>query len=273
VGGDGTIYAGDDTNLDAITPDGTIKWQVPLVEPALGSPTIASDGTIYLTTTEGATHGALSAVSPEGNLLWTSPEDRAGSSSSPAILPDGTLVTMQVAVWVGSVNGYRPSDGAHVFSQPHGFVYPYNVFPVVGQDGSFYASTDDGLQGFDGAGQPLAIQLSIGSPGDLPAAVGADGLIYTSAAVGEGWWEVEATRPDGTRAWAVKDVPAQTFAIGTDGTVFASGDQQVYAITRDGTLARTFDDLGSPISSMLALDANDNVLFGTRDGKIHARSR
>jgi hypothetical protein len=225
-----------------------------------------------VTTTQDELRGALFAVSPDGTVKWTARNaDRAIRSSTPAILPDGTLVTMQVSVYVGTVDGYDPKDGTHTFSQPHGFVYPYNVFPVVGQDGTFYVSTDAGFQAFDAAGSPASTKVSSGSPNDLPAAIGGDGTLYTAASVDKGWWEVEATRPDGTRAWTLKDVSAQTFAVGSDGTVYASAGQALYAITAQGNVRTTSADFASPISSLLALDASDDVLFGTEDGKVHAR--
>lgn len=251
VGADGTVYVGDGTFLEAVTPDGAMKWRTSLGETVLSSPTIAADGTIYVSTTQDETRGSLAAVAPSGAIRWTAKSsDRNVRSSTPAILPDGTLVTMQVSVYVGSVDGYSPVDGSHTFSQPHGFVYPYNVFPVVAPSGAVYVSTDMGLQVFDGAGNP-STTLPIGSSADLPPAVASDGTVYAPGTV---------------------DVPAQTFAVGGDGMIYAAGGPLLYAVAEDGTLVRTFGDLGSPIVSMLALDANDNVLFATHDGKVHARS-
>jgi outer membrane protein assembly factor BamB len=266
IASDGTVYVADDSNLEAITPNGGVKWRLPLGATLLGSPTIGLDGTIYVTTTQETTRGTISAISPEGSIRWTSQDfSQSNRSSSPAILPDGTLVTMQVSVYVGTIDGYSLKDGSHLFSQPHGYVDPYNVFPVIGQNGAIYVSTDDGVQVFDSAGQPSRAALSSGN-GDLPAAVGGDGTVYTAAAA------VEAIHPDGSRAWSLNDVPAWTFAIGANGMIFAAGAQQLYAITPDGTLVRTFNDLGSQITSFLALDSNDTVVFGTEDGKVHARS-
>jgi hypothetical protein len=265
IGTDGTVYVADDATLEAIAPNGVVKWRLPLGATLLGSPTIGLDGTIYVTTTEGKP--TISAISPAGSVRWASKDvSRSNRSSSPAVLSDGTLVTMQVSVYVGSVDGYSLKDGSHLFSQPHGYVDPYNVFPVVGQNGAIYVSTDDGIEVFGSDGQkPSRAALSSGN-GDLPAAVGADGTVYSAAA------GVQAIHPDGSRAWSLAEVPAWTFAIGANGTIFAASEQQLYAIAPDGTLVRTFNDLGSRITSFLALDSNDAVVFGTEDGKVHARS-
>ena len=245
IGADGTVYVGDDTNLAAFTPSGALKWRLPLGETVLGSPTIGLDGTIYITTTQDELRGALVAVSPDGSIRWSAEEsNRTVRSSSPAVLADGTLVTMQVSVFVGSVDGYSARDGAHTFSQPHGFVYPYNVFPVAGAGGAIYVSTDDGLERFEGGARTASLLLQ----SESPPAVGSDGTIYPGGvaiaaggslySVGRGGPRVVAARPDGSIVWSLQS--AQNGAA-----------EQLYVIAPDGTPVHTFNDFAGTVSSLL----------------------
>ena len=73
-----SIYKGSDTN--------TKKWEFPAVGSVISSPSIESDGTIYV----GSGNGNLYAINPDGTKKW---EFATGNSifSSPAIGSDGTI--------------------------------------------------------------------------------------------------------------------------------------------------------------------------------------
>ena len=69
VAADGTVVVagGADAMLYSLNPDGTLKWKAAFVAPAQASPTAASGGTIFVTTTDGTVH----ALDNNGLPLWT----------------------------------------------------------------------------------------------------------------------------------------------------------------------------------------------------------
>lgn len=77
------------SQFNAASNTGAVKWTVPLNRYAEGSPTIAADGTIYIT------GGNLYAITPSGAAKWQFPipgnsfEDY--SDATPAIAADGTI--------------------------------------------------------------------------------------------------------------------------------------------------------------------------------------
>ncbi|MEW6592836.1 MAG: PQQ-binding-like beta-propeller repeat protein [Candidatus Hadarchaeota archaeon] len=97
VGADGAIYVGSfDNNLYAINPDGTEKWHFTTEGSAWGvesSPTISSDGTIYV-----SSKGGFYAINPDGTLKWRALSAGVPAASNAAINSDGTI-------YVGSWNG------------------------------------------------------------------------------------------------------------------------------------------------------------------------
>lgn len=73
VGPDGTIYAGDENQITAVNPDGSIKWvfdQNPRAFILLG-PNVGPDGNIYAVATEGI---GVFSLTPAGVLRWSVPE-------------------------------------------------------------------------------------------------------------------------------------------------------------------------------------------------------
>jgi outer membrane protein assembly factor BamB len=91
LGADGTIYAADYEWLNAINPDGTLKWHAEIAPKSTS--TIGSDGTIYC-----ASNGSLCAFNLDGTRKWTL-GGIISRISSPAIGFDGTI-------YIGTYDGY-----------------------------------------------------------------------------------------------------------------------------------------------------------------------
>ena len=85
-GPDGTLYVGHMNGLYALDPlNGSVKFHVPGATVA-SSPAVGADGTVFY----GAMDGKLTAVSPQGQVLWQ--VSTGGQvNSSPAIGADGTV--------------------------------------------------------------------------------------------------------------------------------------------------------------------------------------
>ena len=109
VGADGTIYVGSyDDYLYAINPDGTLKWRYQTGDSIESSPVIGVDGTIYV----GSFDRYLYAINPDGTLKWRY-YTWSEFYSSPAIGPNGT-------VYIGSINlGFYAisPNGTHLSSR------------------------------------------------------------------------------------------------------------------------------------------------------------
>ena len=91
IGSDGRSYVGDDPNLDALNPDGTLSWSYYNPEPAQACMTISSNGDICAPSYSGVVCTLTSGggLSWSYNLKWSYDLDL----SSPAISSDGRIYT------------------------------------------------------------------------------------------------------------------------------------------------------------------------------------
>lgn len=97
IGGDGTIYIGSENNtdFDAINPNGTLKWKYSkLKDNVYSTASIAEDGTIYV----GSKDNYLHAINPDGTQKWKFDTEAIIIYSTPSIASDGTI-------YIGSDSG------------------------------------------------------------------------------------------------------------------------------------------------------------------------
>lgn len=100
IGPNGAIYVGShDGYFYAFEKSGQLKWKVKLTEPSfdprwniskamMASPTVASDGTIYINTASKFLH----ALNPDGSEKWRFPINWNNDFwNSPNVGPDGTI--------------------------------------------------------------------------------------------------------------------------------------------------------------------------------------
>jgi outer membrane protein assembly factor BamB len=99
LGHDGTIYSGTEGNIGwlfAVSPAGKENWRLRLAGLASGSPVVAGDGSIYITSSEWtgqAYIGRVHAVHADGSEMWVKVMPHA-VRASPMLAPDGTLYVM-----------------------------------------------------------------------------------------------------------------------------------------------------------------------------------
>ncbi|MEK7309574.1 MAG: PQQ-binding-like beta-propeller repeat protein [Planctomycetota bacterium] len=237
----------------------TTKWTTLTGERIESSPSIASDGTIYI----GSYDGGLYALSPTtGSTLWTSP--LAGViHSSAAIATDGTIYT-------GAGNNLyaiNPVNGNQYWSYDTGSLVRSS--PVIDSDGTIY----------------------IGSVNNNLYAVNPDGSFKWSFATGGQIWSSPAIGPDGTiyvgsldnKLYAINQNSTLKWSFATGGGIYSSPavdnssvvyvgswDGSFYAINSNGTLKWSIPT-GGQIWSSAALDAG-NVYFGSDDDKLYCRN-
>jgi outer membrane protein assembly factor BamB len=161
IGFDGTIYytslegnyfLGNRTYLYAVNPDSTIKWKYwpgTLGYNGHSSPTIGTDGTIYM----GMDSGQLIAIKSDGTLKWRYQTGGVIDWSSPTVGSDGT-------VYIGSKDNFLyaiNSDGTLKWSYQTAGLRGLNSSPVISSDGTIYIRDDIYLYAIDsGVGTGLA---------------------------------------------------------------------------------------------------------------------
>ena len=269
IGADDTIYIGTrkssstwGSKLYAIYPNGTEKWHwspnhaVDFID---STPTIASDGTIYI----GSWDRNLYALYPNSTMKWKFYTPCGGFVlTSPAISPDGTI-------YIGNKNNNLYAinpDGSLKWT----FLTGKNIesSPAVGHDGTIYVgSLDRKLYAIYPDG---SIKWSYTTDDKIKSspAIGEDDTVY----VGSNDGKLYAIYPNGTLKWSYTtgDCIISSPAIDADGMVYVgSNDGKLYAIYPNGTLKWVYAAGGCIVSSP-AIDADGTVYVGSFDGHVHA---
>jgi len=236
IAADGTIYVtSNDHYLYALNNDGTQKWKFDAGQGIKASPVIGADGTIYIATVG---LGYLIAVNPDGTQKWKSDRADGWIEDSPGLASDGTLI-------FGTTNqnfyGYR-ADGSNKWT----ITLNWNEYssPAIAADGTIYIGLNsNGLYARNADGSAKWNFSAAGKVQSSPA-IGADGTIY----VGSYDKNLYAINPDGTEKWhfSTGDIVVSSPAIGADGTIYVgSYDKKFYAINPDGTEKWHYETLGA----------------------------
>ena len=234
VVGVGELHEGryEDWWLYAVNPDGSSRWTMH-TDTLTSAPSIGRDGTLYV-----ALLGFLTALDPDGHVLWVSEEcgdplEAWGTPSSPVIAPDGTLLVARGHIGRGSLCAYGPDGTVRwVLTFPgKGLV----SFPALAPDGTIYQLVNDRSEHY---GHLYAIGL------------------------------------DGTVRWTL-EIPVESHsspAVAEDGTVYVGEHwgHNLYAVAPDGTLRWTYALESSPEYSYPALAADGTLVVGDFNGKLYA---
>ena len=140
---DGTIaWPGPGGRLFGIAPDGRLRWQVALDGFVL-SPAVATTGRIYAVTMSGTTSAIdVDPATHSAAIVW-SVNTGGGSYGSPAIAPDGTIVTTSSTDVVAVTDNGRSA----VIRWRHTLDAQIEVSPAVGPDGTIVIG-DNGRREF-----------------------------------------------------------------------------------------------------------------------------
>ena len=269
----------------------TLAWTFPTNDFIVSSPTIGSDGTIYVgsgvrrgTWATGETDSSLYAINPDGTLKWKY-TTYGGVFSSPTISFDGTiyvgsldhgLYAIEDSVTYGKLK-WRTDLGFYVLSSPtvssDGTIYigsPSFLFYALEPDGSVRW---DYQSGWCIISSPVLIDDSIIYVGSkdhhlyafnentqgpiwaLPTGTFFDGhLVDASPAVG----------PDGTIY-----VGSDPYGAAGHGHLAVPVDTNFWAINPDGTLKWPFPT-GDGVESSPAIGADGTIYFGSYDSCFYA---
>ncbi len=135
IGPDNTIYTGNSNGLFAVNPDGTQKWVYRLssITVGLGTPSIASDGTIYVPVNPSGFSTKLIALDPDGTQKWTLSLPTNRDLTTPTIGADGTLYAGSNSFGLYAIN----ADGTVKWTWSGTDTWGYNT-PSLAPDGTIY---------------------------------------------------------------------------------------------------------------------------------------
>jgi len=261
--------------------DGTIKWTFEAGGAIESSPTIASDGTIYI----GSHDGKLYAINLDGKQKWQFDTGKIeyiekwnnskSIMASPAIASDGTVYIHSAADYLFAIN----SDGKEKWRFPLEWHSDFWTSPTIGRDGTIYigsARTDDsnsmGLFAINPNGKEKWRFIITSGVSSVPA-IADDGTIYVGGAdpvTNKG--RVYAVNPDGTKKWEFKteDWQESSPSIGKDGTIYiGSKEGKVYAINPDGGKKWDFQT-GDGVSASPAIGKDGTIYVGSWDYYFYA---
>lgn len=234
-----------------------VRWTAPVGAPIQSGITIAADGTIYL----GARDNKLYAVSPKGQVRWSSTTASSFSETSATIGRNGAL--------------YMGNDDANLYAfEPGGGVtwtFPIGGLlrnsPNVGADGTIFVGGGSGGKNLIALNPNGSLRWQFTTSAEMWSSptIGLDGTIY----VGSEDMNLYALRPDGSVKWSY---PAgeglQTTVVGANGFVYFNGKPSVCAVDADGRLQWVTPTDGD--SMIPALGADGTAYAGTATGSFYA---
>jgi len=268
IGPNGTIYVASD-NLDALNPDGTLKWKS-TVNVDSAAPALAADGTIYAVGTADPDYtNYLFAMTTNGRVKWKFATD--DSSSAPVVGADGTI-------YFGCASFTYPEVGCLYAVKPNGqlkwktTIGIAATIPAIDRQGSIYVgSADHNLYAFDINGK---LRWKFATNGEVHSApvIVPDGTIYC----GSDDHYLYALNPDGTLRWKFRagDGIDSGPAIGANGTIYVgSWDGYLYALTLSGKLKWEFAT-GNDVVASPAIGADGTIYVGSTSwyGELYAVS-
>lgn len=291
VAGDGTIYIGsgsqfwtqNDSTLYAVRPDGSLKWARNLGAGIFAAPTLADDGTLYVTTLNGTVH-SLADQGTHADTNW-SLSTSGLVMNSPTLGPDGTVYyggldfKLAAVSSAGELKWQYMTDWC-LFSTP--LIGPAGEIYFGSKDHHLYCLEDSVSYGKVRWAAPTGTfydgHLVDSSPARAP-----DGTLYVGTdpygAAGQTPVPVSvsffAFGPDGSRKWSfpVDDGVESSPALAEDGTIyFGSHNGSLYAIRDDGAAATRLWEFATAgqITGSPAVDGMGTIYIGSKDGNVYA---
>ena len=241
---------------------GTMKWEFESGAGIYSSPSIGSDGTIYVGSDD---HRLYALNGATGVAAW---EFVTGAEvhSSPAIGSDGTVYVGSDDGHVYAVNGatgvmvWQFATGSAVYSSP-----------AIGPDGTVYVGSGGGhVYALNGATGAMVWQFTAGAAVFSSPAIDEGATVFVGSADGQVYALNGAT---GAMVWqfATTNQVNSSPAIGNDGTVYIGSDNgKVYALDNASGAKLWEFATGGGVYSSPAIGTNGTVYVGSVDGKVHA---
>ena len=212
IGSDGTIYVGsvNSYRLDAVNPNGTIKWYYTTGSLVYSSPAIDANGVIYI----GSHDHYLYAINPNGTLKWRYYTNDA-VKSPPSISDEGTIY---VCSWDNYLYALYP-NGTLKWRFNTGDAA--ETSPAIATDGTIYVGSYDGLLFSVSPEGTENWRFQTGNAIYSSPAIDNNGIIYCGSYDGN----LYALNPNGSLRWSFDagDYIESSPIIGSDGTIYIAG--------------------------------------------------
>lgn len=278
----GNLQRTGQSSVDTSHVDGTLKWAFQTEDGIESSPSIASDGTIYI-----ADHaGYLYAVNPDGTEKWRLQLDEPefnetysvnlSTRSSPAIASDGTIYLTFLDQHLHAIN----PDGTEKWKFPLNLTFDNWMSPAIGSDGTIYINSSNPNAGVRAINPNGTEKWHYPAPANMfnSPAVGKDGTIYAGIPSSYSDNHLVALNPNGSVKWTA---PTHQFlesspAIASDGTIYIGSFLQdipgagLYAFSPDGTQKWFFETTSHEICSTPSIASDGTIYFGDLEGFFYA---
>jgi putative pyrroloquinoline-quinone binding quinoprotein len=223
---DGTIYAGSNQGVFAISPAGKMKWYAQYG--GISYATLGTDGVLYAA----EMHGMIFGISPDGNVNWKPGYGLIGFHAPPAIGPGVVLFANTTSDLYAFEPGATQLAWSQSTSRPG----------VLSGNSSLPGSAEVGM-----------------SSASAPVVYSDD-----SIALSRQHWMTMFSR-DGSPFWSLELTPRQLgqAALAEDGTIYAGDEKTLYAVSTMGILDWKYDApdgccIGSPV-----VDADGTIYFSS----------
>jgi outer membrane protein assembly factor BamB len=248
--------------LYALYPNGTKKWSFNLGDTTVYTPTIDTEGIIYI-----GSSTKLYALYPNGTEKWNyTTEKGKWICTSTTIGNDGTI-------YFGNYNELYAlnSDGTFKWNFVTGGLILFSP-PAIGTDEIIYVGSEDGhLYSVYPNGTQNWNFTTSGSIIDSPA-IGTDGTIYFAS--GNNF--LYALTSTGNLKWkypitsGFEPVLLSSPAIGSNGVIYVGSDNGcIFAVNPDGTLKWKYQT-GKRVYSSPCIGSDGVVYIGSEDGYLCA---
>ncbi|PEJ58847.1 hypothetical protein CN692_07685 [Bacillus sp. AFS002410] len=219
IAADGTLYIGtnraynfQNNGVYGVNPDGTLKFFYETGYGIITSPSIGSDGTIYVLDK----FGTLYAIYPNGMKKWTFETRFSPSySTAPVIGKDGTIYI----VVAGSIFTINP-NGEMIGRIAIYYGDAVLSTPTIGEDGTIYLLGSGGLFAISPDGsRKWSRSLENNTPNPGAPVIATDGIIYVYDQE-----KLYAFLSDGSMKWSIPVKVNSLPILGIDGTIYLTSN-------------------------------------------------
>jgi len=236
----------------ACRPSGGIAWkfytQDPFTDEFFAAPVVADDGTIIV----GCSNEFIYAFNSDGTVKWA---DSVGSQvfAAGALGANGTSYFQTADTTVIALR----SDGTQLWTF---FTGGGNSAPVVGVDGTVYATNQDGtVYALDPSNGDLKWTSILGAPViQAPAIDPSRNVLYAVTDPGL-LQQIDLTNGGGLSSY-LAGADASGPVVGADGTVYIGGQGKLIAVNPDGTAKWVFTPAMTGVVSTPAITV-DGYLY------------
>ncbi len=263
IDNEGIIYFGDKAEkINALYPNGTLKWRKSTDMWITSTPALAEDGTLFVGSWD---HYLYAFNSTDGERKWKF-NTKGTIAGSPAISDDGTIYfgTMWESATGHRIWAINP-DGTEKWQYKTGS--DITSSPAIGNDGTIYiGSMDKYLYAMNPNGT-LKWRYKTGNVVKGPPSIADDGTIYIGSFDGY----LYALYQNGTLKWKCKvGLGTETNpSIAENGIIYVGGEK-LYSIYPNGTKKWSFN-LGENKhieESSPAISADGTIYIGTHIGEV-----